>query len=159
VLDFLCVHLFLDGNGRISRLISLLLLYKSGFDAGKYISFEEEINRSKGEYYNALQASSADWHENKNDYFPFVRNFIQTLFICYKELDSRFGSLSAQKATVKARVSDAVKNSFPPLSKQEIARILPDISVNTVAIALGRLVKEGRIVKIGSYKDARYKLS
>jgi Fic family protein len=153
----LCIHPFLDGNGRISRLLSLLLLYKDGFDAGKYISFEEQINKRKGDYYNALQASSANWHSNTNDYFPFMQNFIQTLFMCYKELDSRLGSLSDKKMTAKIRIENTIKNSLLPLSKQEIARILPDISINTIAAALGPLVKDGNIVKVGNYKDARYK--
>lgn len=73
VLDFLCIHPFSDGNGRMSRLLSLLLLYKNGFDAGKYISFEEQINKNKGYYYEALRKSSIGWHENKNDYFFLFR--------------------------------------------------------------------------------------
>ncbi|MDR1101409.1 MAG: Fic family protein [Clostridiales bacterium] len=159
VLDFLCIHPFLDGNGRISRLLSLLLLYKNGFDAGKYISFEGEINKRKSDYYTALQASSANWLENKNDYFPFMQNFISTLYVCYKELDARLGSLSDKKMTARLRIENAIKNSILPLSKQEIAHILPDISVNTIAIALGQLVKDGVIVKVGNYKDAKYKLA
>jgi Fic family protein len=84
VLDFLCIHPFADGNGRMSRLLSLLLLYKNGFDAGRYISFEEQINNSKGAYYRALKDSSVDWHDGRNSYFPFIENFITTLLYCYK---------------------------------------------------------------------------
>ena len=78
ILDFLCIHPFSDGNGRMSRLLSLLLLYKNGFDAGKYISFEEQINNGKADYYEALRLSSDKWHEKQNSYFPFIENFIGT---------------------------------------------------------------------------------
>ena len=84
ILDFLCIHPFRDGNGRISRLLSLLLLYKNGFDAGKYVSFEEQIDRRKDFYYEALRRSSAGWAEGENDYSPFMENFLNTLFSCYR---------------------------------------------------------------------------
>ena len=81
ILDFLCIHPFRDGNGRISRLLSLLLLYRNGFDAGKYISFEEQINLRKGNYYETLKASSDGWHDNQNDYSPFITEFLTTLYM------------------------------------------------------------------------------
>ena len=86
ILDFLCIHPFQDGNGRMSRLLSLLLMYKNGFDISRYVSFEEQINLSKGNYYEALRQSSIGWHENNNDYIPFIENFLFTLYLCYKEL-------------------------------------------------------------------------
>ena len=79
ILDFLCIHPFRDGNGRMSRLLSLLLLYKNGFDAGKYVSFEEQISNYKAYYYEALRQSSAGWETNENSYFPFIENFLSTL--------------------------------------------------------------------------------
>ena len=84
ILDFLCIHPFRDGNGRMSRLLTLLLLYKSGFNVGKYISFEEQINNSKGNYYEALRLSSINWIENEQSYVPFIENFLLTLYMCYK---------------------------------------------------------------------------
>ena len=98
VLDFLCIHPFADGNGRMSRLLSLLLLYKNDFNAGKYISFEEQINKGKWEYYEALRLSSDGWHENANSYFPFIKNFVATLLYCYKELNKRFAVVYTKKA-------------------------------------------------------------
>ena len=86
VLDFLCIHPFQDGNGRISRLLSILLLYKNNFDIAKYISFEEEINKNKSSYYETLKLSSVGWNESKNDYIPFIENFIATIKNCYNEL-------------------------------------------------------------------------
>ena len=79
ILDFLCIHPFRDGNGRMSRLLSLLLLYKNGYDAGKYVSFEEQINNYKAYYYESLRLSSAEWENGKNDYSPFIENFLSTL--------------------------------------------------------------------------------
>lgn len=97
ILDFLCIHPFRDGNGRMSRLVSLLLLYKNGFDAGKYVSFEEQINKYKGYYYEALRLSSIGWHENENNYMPFIENFLSTLYMCYKELDKRFAVVNEKR--------------------------------------------------------------
>ena len=97
ILDFLCIHPFRDGNGRMSRLLSLLLLYKNGYDAGKYVSFEEQINKYKAFYYEALRQSSDGWAENQNTYFPFIENFLSTLYMCYKELDKRFAVVHGKK--------------------------------------------------------------
>ncbi|NLL95312.1 MAG: Fic family protein [Thermoplasmatales archaeon] len=156
ILDFLSIHPFADGNGRTSRLLSLLMMYKNGIDVGKYISFEEKIDVSKKEYYHALYESSQGWSENKNDYVPFIKNFIGTLFLCYKDLDRRFAILGDGKVTKGSRVEGAVVNSLLPISKREICRILPDVSETTVEAHLSRLLKEGKIEKIGTYKNARY---
>ena len=156
ILDFLCIHPFRDGNGRMSRLLSLLLLYKNGFDAGKYISFEEQINNHKAYYYEALRQSSAGWDTNENDYFPFIRNFLSTLYMCYRELDKRFAVLQGKRVTKTARVEATVLESLTPLSKSEICAIHPDISPTTVEAVLGRMIKAGQIKRIGTFKNARY---
>ncbi len=156
ILDFLCIHPFSDGNGRMSRLLTLLLLYKAGFDAGKYISFEEQINKSKGYYYEALRRSSINWHENKNDYFYFVKYFLVTLFNCYKELDKRFATVNSKKINKTTRIEATVLNSLLPISKKEISDILPDVSVTTIEAVLGKLLKEEKILKIGEGRDTRY---
>lgn len=156
ILDFLCIHPFSDGNGRMSRLLSLLLLYKNGFDAGKYISFEEQINKNKGYYYEALRKSSIGWHENKNDYFFFVSNFLMTLLSCYQELDKRFATINSKKINKTSRIEATVLNSLVPISKKEICEILPDISPSTVELVLANMVKEGKAVKIGQSTNTRY---
>lgn len=156
ILDFLCIHPFRDGNGRMSRLLSLLLLYKNGYDAGKYVSFEEQINNYKAYYYEALRESSIDWHTNENDYVPFIQNFLSTLYMCYKELDKRFAVLNGKKITKKARIEATVLNSLTPISKAEICKILPDVSPTTVEAVLGAMVRDGTIKKIGSARNARY---
>lgn len=156
ILDFLCIHPFRDGNGRMSRLLSLLLLYKNGYDVGKYVSFEEQINRHKAAYYEALRQSSDGWHTNGNTYFPFIENFLYSLHMCYKELDKRFAVVHGKKITKTARIEAAVLNSLTPLSKAEICKIHPDISPTTVEAVLGSMVKRGFIRRVGAGRASRY---
>lgn len=156
ILDFLCIHPFMDGNGRISRLLSLLLMYKNGLDVGKYISFEAQINKYKRSYYEALQKSSAGWDENKNDYVPFMENFLFSLYMCYSELDKRFSIVKGKKFTKENRVEATVLDSISPLSKADICEINPDISPTTVELVLGKLLKAGKIQKIGSASYTQY---
>ncbi|MGN1076351.1 MAG: hypothetical protein ACI4QP_05250 [Candidatus Enteromonas sp.] len=104
----------------MSRLLTLLLLYKAGFDAGKYISFEERINKNKGLYYQALKNSFVHWHENKNDYFYFAGNFLLTLFFCYQELDKRFATINSGKINKTSRIEATVLNSIVPISKKNM---------------------------------------
>lgn len=156
ILDFLCIHPFRDGNGRISRLLSLLLLYKNGFDATKYISFEEQINNHKAHYYESLRQSSDNWDINKNDYFPFIENFLSTLYMCYKELDKRFAIVNSKRITKKARIEATVMNSLTPLSKADICNILPDVSPTTVEAVLGSMVRERKIERIGNGRASKY---
>lgn len=156
ILDFLCIHPFRDGNGRMSRLLTLLLLYKNGYDAGKYVSFEEQINNYKPLYYDALKRSSDGWHENQNSYFPFMENFLSTLYMCYKELDKRFAVINGGKITKQARIEVTVLNSIIPISKGEICAILPDVSPTTVETVLYAMLKSGKIKKIGQGRSTRY---
>ena len=156
ILDFLCIHPFRDGNGRMSRLLSLLLLYKAGSDVGKYISFEEEINSTKIVYYDTLKESSQGWENNQNDYFPFIQNFLTTLYLCYKELDKRFAIVNSKRITKTSRIEATVLNTLAPISKLEICNILPDVSPTTVEAVLGKMVKSGVIKRIGSGRASRY---
>ena len=156
VLDFLCIHPFLDGNGRISRLLTVLLLYLSGYDIVRYVSYEGWINKYKDSYYEALKTSSDKWHENENDYVPFIMNFLQVLYKCFKDLDESFTDISLKKAKKSERVESILMGSIVPVSKQDILAKLPDISVKTVELVLGKMLKEKKIKKIGTYKDARY---
>ena len=156
ILDFLCIHPFSDGNGRMSRLLSLMLLYQNGFEVGKYISFEEQINKMKGYYYESLKESSKKWEENQNDYAPFMENFLSTLYMCYKELEKRFSVVNSNKITKTSRIEATVLNSVIPISKKEICEILPDVSPTTVENVLGKMVKEGKIARVGTARASRY---
>ena len=156
ILDFLCIHPFADGNGRMSRLLTLLLLYRNGFDAGKYISLEQRINEDKLAYYTALRESSIGWETNENRPFPFMINFLMTLYSCYEELDRRFAVVNSGRVTKTARIENIVLNSLTPISKSDICRALPDVSQTTVESVLGAMVRSGAIRKIGEGRGVKY---
>lgn len=156
MLDFLCIHPFRDGNGRMSRLLSLLLLYKNGYDVGKYISYEEQINKNKSWYYESLRESSVNWHESHNDYFPFVQHFLSMLYQCYQELDKRFATVNSNKITKSSRIEATVLNSLLPISKSEICKILPDVSPTTIEYVLGKMLKSGVITTVGAGRGTKY---
>ena len=156
ILDFLRIHPFADGNGRVSRLLSLLLMYNNDIDVGKYISFEGQINKFKGSYYKALDRSSEKWHTNENDYVPFIENFLFMLSTCYRELDERFVTMENKKINKGNRIEATIMRSINFISKKEIKELLPDIALRTIEMKLSELLKDGKIKKIGSYKDAKY---
>lgn len=156
VLDFLCVHPFNDGNGRISRLLTLLLLYRSGYIVGKYISIEKLIEQTKEIYYESLQLSSAGWHENKNDYEPFVKYMLGVIVAAYRDFSSRVSLLTTQGMSKPDRVKEIIRATIGPITKTEILAKCPDISQVTVQRALADLVDKGDIVKLGGGRYTKY---
>ena len=156
IVDFLCIHPFRDGNGRVSRLLTLLIMYKYGYDIGKYISIEAKINEYKNEYYDALQQSSIGWHENRNNYEPFIVFMFQIIYSCYKHLNENFMGIVSKKVSKSQRIEYLINNSLVPISKRQISERLPDISLKTIELELSKLLKENKIKKIGTFKNARY---
>ena len=157
VVDFLCIHPFTDGNGRLSRLITTLLLQREGFDVGRYISIEDVINDTKAAYYDALYEASQGWHDNKNDYTPFIIYLMQVLYRCYRELDTRFVESGSKRLPKSKQIEALLMGTFVPISKEEICRRYPDVSVTTISRVLSKLIKAGSVEKIGTYRDARYR--
>ena len=156
VLDFLCIHPFNDGNGRMSRLITLLLLYRSGYIAGKYISIEMYIEKTKETYYDTLYDSSNGWQNGHNSYYPFVKYFLEIVLGVYKEFDSRVVHLQNRKLSKPDRVRVLFENSLQTLSKKMILEKCPDISVSTVETALSSLLKDSYIIKTKTGKNTAY---
>lgn len=146
ILDFLCIHPFADGNGRVSRLLSLLLLYKFGFFVGRYVSFENVIQEHLYGYYEVLRQSSQGWTEGKNDYLPFMRDFLSTTFQCYREFQYEFGK--AQRRRLKTRLQIEEHLSKTSASVSEICKRQPDLTPETVEAALIEMFREGNLTKI-----------
>lgn len=156
ILDFLCIHPFNDGNGRMSRLLTLLLLYRSGYIVGKYISIEKLIELSKDTYYEALQISSQNWHENENVYEPFVQYMLGVFVNAYKEFSSRVRLLTSREFSKPDRIREIIKGTIGTITKSEIMKKCPDISQVTIQRALANLLDNGEIVKIGGGRYTKY---
>ncbi len=154
--DFLCIHPFDDGNGRMSRILTLLLLYKYGYFVGRYISIEMLIEESKETYYEELQNSSDKWHEGKNNELPFVKFIMGILLRAYEQCDERFRLIGEKELTSPERVFKVIKKSLEPLSKKDIMILCPDISQRTVERALKELQDIKKIVQVGQGKSTRY---
>ena len=156
ILDFLCIHPFNDGNGRMSRLLTLLLLYRAGYFVGKYISIEKLISDSKVTYYETLQASSDGWHEGKNDYAPFTEYLLGVVVAAYRELEQRTELLEEKGVSKPDRIRALIKNHLGTITKTEIMKQLPDISQVTVQRALAELLRNEEIIKIGGGRYTTY---
>jgi Fic family protein len=158
ILDFLCIHPFNDGNGRMSRLLTLLLLYRAGYIVGQYISIEKAIADTKETYYEILQQADRGWHSGENDPKPFIKYMLGIILSCYREFESRI-SLAA-KAGKKSSSYDIVKsfteNTLGKFSKQDALLSCPSLGSSSVESALKKLVEEGAIIKTGAGRKTRY---
>jgi len=129
-------------------------------DRGKklreFININHKLVNSQASYYESLEQSSSGWHENKNDYVPVIINFLQIIYRCFKDLDESFTDISLKKAKKSERVESILLGAIVPISKQDIAEKVPDISVKTIELVLSKMLKDNKIKKIGTYKDARY---
>lgn len=156
ILDFLCIHPFNDGNGRMSRLLTLLLFYKAGYIVGKYVSMEMLIEKTKETYYEALQSSSTGWHEGENSYEPFVKYYLGIMLKAYNEFESRVEHLKHRSLSKPDRIKAVIDNKVGKITKKEIMELCPDISKVTVERTLTDLVKSGYIAKVGAGPSTGY---
>ncbi len=153
--DFLCIHPFLDGNGRMSRLLTTLLLYRCGFYVGKYISLEAKIAQYKDLYYDALQASQQGWYEGTEDVTPFIKYLLMTILAAYRDFEERVEIVS-EKASAVETVRLAIKKKVGKFKKSDIVSLCPALSVSAIEKSLNELMIGGAITKHGMGKNTYY---
>ena len=153
--DFLCIHPFNDGNGRISRLLTTLLLYQNGFYVGKYISLETKIAKNKDLYYDALAASQGGWHEKTDDPVPFIKYLLGTILAAYKDFEDRFALVEIKRSALDT-VRLATQNKIGRFAKQDIRELCPSLSISSVEGALRKMVAAGELKREGSGKNTCY---
>lgn len=153
--DFLCIHPFNDGNGRMSRLLTTLLLYRNGFYVGKYISLEAKIAKNKDLYYAALRQAQEGWHEGTEDAVPFIKYLLGIILSAYRDFEERF-SLVEQKKPALETVRQATLNKIGRFSKQDIRELCPALSVSSIEGALRKLVASGELKREGNGKSTCY---
>ena len=153
--DFLCIHPFNDGNGRMSRLLTTLLLYQNGFYVGKYISLEAKIAKNKDFYYSSLRASQYGWHENTEDVLPFVQYLLGTILAAYKDFEDRF-SIVEEKLPALDMVRKAAQQKLGKFTKQDIRELCPSLSLSSIEGALRKMVEDGELKRDGSGRSTYY---
>ena len=153
--DFLCIHPFNDGNGRMSRLLTTLLLYRSGFYVGKYISLEAKIAKSKDLYYDALLRAQHGWQEGTEDAVPFIKYLLGTILAAYKDFEDRF-AIVEEKLPATQMVRKASQNKIGRFTKQDIRELCPSLSLSSVEGALRKMVADGELKREGAGKSTCY---
>jgi len=156
ILDFLCVHPFVDGNGRSARLLTLLLLYHFGYEVGRYISLERIFEESKETYYETLEASSKNWHEGKHNVFPWLRYFWGTLLRAYQEFEERVGHIETVRGSKTEHVKAAVRRRIAPFAISDIEKDCPRISRDMIRLVLREMKKDGEITPQGKGRGAKW---
>lgn len=157
ILDFLCIHPFNDGNGRMSRLLTLLLLYKSGFEVGRFISIEKIIEESKETYYESLNKSSMLWHDGKHNIEIWLEYFLGVILNAYKQLEERVGLVSNVRGGKSERIEKAIEGKLGYFTKEEIRNICPDVAEATVNRVFDKLKSEKKIEVVGKGRNAKWK--
>jgi Fic family protein len=157
VLDFLCVHPFTDGNGRMARLLSVLALYHQGYEIGRYISLERLIEQTKESYYDTLYRASQRWHENAHDPVPWVEYWLSTILAAYREFESRIGQLSTGHGSKTDIVVTAIERMLGSFSISELATLCPSVSRDWIKAVLEQLKREGRLEVSGRGRGARWR--
>ncbi len=158
ICDFLCIHPFNDGNGRMSRLLTLLLLYQNGFGVGKYISMEKQIEKTKDAYYDALNRSDQGWHEGKNDPTPFIKYMLKVILACYVEFEERVPAVQPEESagTAYDAVKEYVLKKIGRFTSAEVMEACPVAGRSSILNALKTLTEEGLIAKMGTGRNTDY---
>ena len=153
--DFLCIHPFIDGNGRMSRLLTTLLLYRSGYYVGKYVSLEAKIAKNKDLYYDALYDSQIGWHENEDDATPFIKCWLSTIVSASNDFEERVELVSDKKPSIEV-VRMAVNSKLGKFTKRDILELVPSLSSTSIERSLKELCDSGEIRKEGVGKSTYY---
>lgn len=153
--DFLCIHPFNDGNGRMSRLMTTLLLYRSGYYVGKYISLESKIARNKDLYYDALEASQHGWQEGKDDPTPFIKYLLSVILAAYRDFDERMDLVDGKRSALEI-VQQAVESKLGKFTKADLIELCPTLGKTSVESSIKKLVDEGVLVKHGKGRATFY---
>lgn len=153
--DFLCIHPFNDGNGRMSRLLTALLLYRCGFYVGRYISLEAKIAQNKDLYYIALKAAQTGWHEGTEDVVPFIKYLLGTILAAYKDFEDRFALVETKRSALET-VRMASQNKLGRFTKQDIRELCPSLSISAIEGALRKMVIDGELKREGNGKNTCY---
>lgn len=158
ICDFLCIHPFNDGNGRMSRLLTLLLLHKNGYSVGKYISIEKQIEKTKDRYYDTLEESDVGWHEEENDPTPFIRYMLQVILACYTEFEERVGLMTegGSGSTAYDIVKKYTEEKIGKFTGANVVAHCPSIGRSSALAALKTLTEEGFIIREGSGRNTFY---
>lgn len=157
ILDFLCIHPFNDGNGRMARLLALLLLYKFGYEVGRFISLEKIIEESKETYYDSLYKSSLGWHEGRHDIFIWLDYFFGTILAAYKEFENRVGIIHSRRGNKSQRVEQAIEHILGEFTKEDIRNACPDVGESTINRVFNNLKHEQIIHPIGKGRGAKWR--
>lgn len=156
-LDFLCIHPFRDGNGRVSRLLMLLQAYHGGFEVGRYISLERLIEENKERYYETLEQSSLNWHEGKHDPWPYIQ-FVAYMFkSAYKEFEGRLGQMDRVRGGKRSMIEEAIQKKNDLFSVRDIQNQCPDVSVDTIRKVLKYMQKDGLVECLGKGQSATWR--
>jgi len=156
VFDFECIHPFKDGNGRIGRLLTLLLLYHAGYEVGRYISLERIVEDSKDTYYEALNKSSQGWHEGKHDLRPWWNYFLGMLTAAYKDFEDRVGKITSARGAKREMVRNAIERLPKKFTIGDLRRACPGVSYPTLQRALADLRKGKKVRCLGRGPDAEW---
>ena len=156
VFDFECVHPFMDGNGRIGRLLTLLSLYQAGYEVGRYISLERIVEESKETYYEALLKSSHKWHEGQHDLRPWWNYFLGMLTAGYKEFELRVGTISSARGAKREMVQRAIEQMAGRFTIGDLRRVCPGVSYPTLQRALADLKRKRKVRCLGRGPDSQW---